>query len=198
MRLWTHLGLELLHSGAGHRGLLRGFFSRVRDQDGGMCGIEDTATQMKKWKWKHYRYTSTTGPHTDNYRKFSHRPHSAPISTMKEVNAESHKPVDKCSEQHYTQEPQSENSPNVHQQMSDSRVQCLPRLQDSVQFSHSVLSNSFQLHESQHARPRCPSPTPEFILTHVHRVGDATQPFHPLSSPSPPAPNPSQHQGLFQ
>ena len=31
----------------------------------------------------------------------------------------------------------------------------------------------------------------------VHRVGDAIQPSHPLSSPSPPAPNPSQHQGLF-
>ena len=34
--------------------------------------------------------------------------------------------------------------------------------------------------------------------THVHRVGDAIRPSHPLSSPSPPAPNPSQHQGLFQ
>ena len=39
---------------------------------------------------------------------------------------------------------------------------------------------------------------PEFTQTHVHRVGDAIQPCHPLSSPSPPAPNPSQHQGLFQ
>ena len=38
---------------------------------------------------------------------------------------------------------------------------------------------------------------PEFTQTHVHRVGDAIQPSHPLSSPSP-APNPSQHQGLFQ
>ena len=37
---------------------------------------------------------------------------------------------------------------------------------------------------------------PEFIQTHVHRVGDAIQPSHPLSSPSPPAPTPSQHQGL--
>ena len=37
----------------------------------------------------------------------------------------------------------------------------------------------------------------EFTQTHVHRVGDAIQPSHPLSSPSP-APNPSQHQGLFQ
>ena len=34
--------------------------------------------------------------------------------------------------------------------------------------------------------------------SHVHQVGDAIQPSHPLSSPSPPAPNPSQHQGLFQ
>ena len=38
----------------------------------------------------------------------------------------------------------------------------------------------------------------EFTQTHVHRVGDAIQPSHPLSSPSPPAPNPSQHQSLFQ
>ena len=39
---------------------------------------------------------------------------------------------------------------------------------------------------------------PEFTQTHVHRVGDAIQASHPLSSPSPPAPNPSKHQGLFQ
>ena len=37
-----------------------------------------------------------------------------------------------------------------------------------------------------------------FTQTHVHRVGDAIQPSHPLSSPFPPAPNPSQHQSLFQ
>ena len=39
---------------------------------------------------------------------------------------------------------------------------------------------------------------PEFTQTHVHQVGDAILPSHPLSSPSPPAPNPSQHQSLFQ
>ena len=39
---------------------------------------------------------------------------------------------------------------------------------------------------------------PEFTQTHVHRVSDAIQPSHPLSSPSSPAPKPSQHQGLFQ
>ena len=39
---------------------------------------------------------------------------------------------------------------------------------------------------------------PEFSQTHVHRVHDAIQPSHPRSSPSPPAPNPSQHQSLFQ
>ena len=39
---------------------------------------------------------------------------------------------------------------------------------------------------------------PEFTQTHVHRVSDAIQPSHPLSSPSPLAPNPSQHQSLFQ
>ena len=39
---------------------------------------------------------------------------------------------------------------------------------------------------------------PELTQTHDHQVGDAVQPSHPLSSPSPPVPNPSQHQGLFQ
>ena len=39
---------------------------------------------------------------------------------------------------------------------------------------------------------------PEFTQTHAHRVDDAIQPSHPLSSPSPPAPDPFQHQGLFQ
>ena len=39
---------------------------------------------------------------------------------------------------------------------------------------------------------------PEFTPTHVHQVCDAIQPSHLLLSPSPSAPNPSQHQGLFQ
>ena len=39
---------------------------------------------------------------------------------------------------------------------------------------------------------------PEFTETQVHRVSDAIQLSHPLLSPSPPAPNPSQHQSLFQ
>ena len=38
----------------------------------------------------------------------------------------------------------------------------------------------------------------EFTQTHIHRVSDANQPSHPLLTPSPPAPNPSQHQNLFQ
>ena len=59
----------------------------------------------------------------------------------------------------------------------------------SVQFSHSVMSDSLRPHELQHARPPCP--------THVHRVSDAIKPYHPLLAPSLPAPNPSQHQRLF-
>ena len=68
----------------------------------------------------------------------------------------------------------------------------------SVQFSHSVVSNSFQPHELQHTRPPCPSPLLEFTQTQVHTVSDAIQPSHLLSSLSPPAPNSSQHQSLFQ
>ena len=62
-------------------------------------------------------------------------------------------------------------------------------------FSRSVMSNSLQPHEPGllvHHQLL------EFIQTHVHWVGDAIQPSHPLSSPFPPAPNPSQHQGLLK
>ena len=68
----------------------------------------------------------------------------------------------------------------------------------SVQFSHSVMSYSLQPHESQHARPPYLSPLPEFTQTHAHRVSDTIQPSQPLSSPSPPAPDSSQHQSFFQ
>ena len=68
----------------------------------------------------------------------------------------------------------------------------------SDQISRSVVSDSLRPHEPQHARPPCPSPTPGVHSTHVHWVSDAIQPSHPLSSPSPLAPNPSQHQRLFQ
>ena len=71
-------------------------------------------------------------------------------------------------------------------------------LHPSVQFSHSVVSDS--LWPMNRSMPGLPVhyQLPEFTQTHVHRVGDAIQPSHPLSSPSPPAPNPSKHQGLFQ
>ena len=59
------------------------------------------------------------------------------------------------------------------------------------------MSDSLRPHETQHARPPVHHQLPEFTQTHVHRVSDAIQPSHALSSPSPPAPNPSQHQSLF-
>jgi len=68
----------------------------------------------------------------------------------------------------------------------------------SVQFSRSVVSDSLQIHGLQHARLPCPSSISGATQTHVHRVGDAIQPSPLLSSPSPPAFNLSQHQGLFQ
>ena len=68
----------------------------------------------------------------------------------------------------------------------------------SVQFSCSVVSDSLRPHESQHARPPGPSSTPR-----VHSDSSPSSPWcHPVISssviPSPPAPNPSQHQSLFQ
>ena len=58
------------------------------------------------------------------------------------------------------------------------------------------MSDSLWPHALQHARPPCP--LPEFTQTHVHWVGDAIQPSHPLLSPSPSTFNLSQHQGLFK
>ena len=60
-----------------------------------------------------------------------------------------------------------------------------------------VVSDSLWPHGLQHTRPPCPPPTTRFTQTHVHWVGDAIQPSHPLSSPSLPAFNLSQHQDLF-
>ena len=64
----------------------------------------------------------------------------------------------------------------------------------SVQFSCSDMSNSLWPQRLQHTRPPCLSPTPRAYSNSCHWVGDAIQPSHPLSSPSPPAFNLSQHQ----
>ena len=62
------------------------------------------------------------------------------------------------------------------------------------------LSRSDSLQPHDRSTPGLPvhHQLPEFTEIHVHRVGDAIQPSHPLSSPSPPALNLSQHQGLFK
>ena len=76
----------------------------------------------------------------------------------------------------------------------------LNRKKRSVQFS-SVSQWCLTLCDPMnHSTPGLPvhHQLPEYTQTHVHRVGDAIQPSHPLSSPSPPAPSPSQHQSLFQ
>ena len=63
-------------------------------------------------------------------------------------------------------------------------AQLCPTLSDTMDYS----TPGFPVH---HQLPEPPQ-------THVHCIGDTIQPSHPLSSPSPPALNPSQHQGLFQ
>ena len=60
------------------------------------------------------------------------------------------------------------------------------------------MSDSLQPHGLQHTRLPCPSPTPGVAQTHVHQVSNAIQLSHPLLSPTPPAFNLSQHQGLFK
>ena len=70
----------------------------------------------------------------------------------------------------------------------------------SVQFSSVAQSCPILCNPMNCSTPGLPvhHRLPEFTQTHVHPISDAIQPSHPLSSPSPPAPNPSQHQSLFQ
>ena len=70
----------------------------------------------------------------------------------------------------------------------------------TVQFSSVALSFTTLRYPMNRSTPGLPvhHQLPEFTQTQVHRVSDAIQPSRPLSSPSPPAPNPSQHQSLLQ
>ena len=68
----------------------------------------------------------------------------------------------------------------------------------SVEFSHSVVSNSLQHHGLQHTRLSCSSPAPGACSNCVHSVCDAIQTSHPLLCTSPPAFNISWHQDLFK
>ena len=80
----------------------------------------------------------------------------------------------------------------------------LPFLQEvviqfsSIQFSRSVMSDSLRLRECSTPGLPVHQQLLDFTQTHVHWVGDAIQPSHPRLYTSPPAPNPSQHHGLFQ
>ena len=77
---------------------------------------------------------------------------------------------------------------------------CIYTMEYSVQFSSVAQSCPTLCNPMKCSLPGLPvhHQFPEFTQTHVHRVSDAIQPSHPLSSPSPPAPNPSKHQSLFQ
>jgi len=92
------------------------------------------------------------------------------------------KNITKVNKMSYKETPQSESFQTYFQFSSDAQS-CLT-LCDPMNCSTPRLSVHHQL--------------PESTQTHVHRVDDAIQPSHPLSSPSPPALNLSQHQGLFQ
>ena len=108
--------------------------------------------------------------------------HQLPEFTQTHV----HRVIDAIQPSHPLSSP-SPLAPNPSQQNSDqirSVAQSCPTLCDPMNRSTPGLPVHHQL--------------PEFTQTHVHRASDAIQPSHPLWSPSPPAPNPSQHQSLFQ
>ena len=70
----------------------------------------------------------------------------------------------------------------------------------SAQFSTIAQSCPIICDPMNHSMPDLPvhHQLPDFTQTHVHQVRNTIQPSHPLLSPFPPAPNPSQHQSLFQ
>ena len=78
-----------------------------------------------------------------------------------------------------------------------SHLQSFPALVQFSSVAHSCLTLCDTMNRSTPGLP-VHHQLPEFTQTLVHRVSDAIQPSHPLSSPSSPAPNPSQHQSLFQ
>ena len=78
----------------------------------------------------------------------------------------------------------SQENYKIHLSQSTSVAQLCPTLCDPMDFS----IPGFPVNQQ----------SPEHAQTNVHQVGDAIQPSHPLLSPSPPAFNRSQHQGLFQ
>ena len=79
-----------------------------------------------------------------------------------------------------------------------SRDVTLPTISHSVQFRSVAQSYPTLCDPMDHSTPGLPvhHQHPEFTQTQIHRVGNIIQPSHPLSSPSPPVPNPSQHQSL--
>ena len=92
-------------------------------------------------------------------------------------------------------------SPKTMTPMSDLEVRLInKKCLSSVQFSSVTQSRPTLCDPMNRSTPGFPvhHQFPESTQTHVHWVSDAIQPYHPLSSPSPLAPNPSQHQGLFQ
>ena len=101
---------------------------------------------------------------------------------------------------HFSQRTSSRFDSLVVENHNSFRFQKCPNswILSSVQFSRSVVSDSLWPLEPQHTGLPVHHQLPESTQTHVHWVGNAIQPFHPLLPPSPPALNLSQHQSLFK
>ena len=89
---------------------------------------------------------------------------------------------------------------SAHQQNNSCLLSLCMRFRHAAQFSSVAQLCPIPCDPMNCSTPGLPvhHRLPEFTQTHVHRVDDAIQLSHPLSSPSPPAHNPSQHQSLFQ
>ena len=120
----------------------------------------------------------------------------AEILVLKKIRANILKKTQTFSQCLYSQ---NWNNSNVHHRKMEKQIVVEYYNEfSSVQFSCSVVSNS--LWPMNCSTPGLPvhHQLLEFTKTHVHRVSNAIQSSHPLSSPSPPAPSRSQHQSLLQ
>ena len=112
-----------------------------------------------------------------------------------------------------TIEAQIQCPPLLHEQLKTVAIEAWDRItpQEEPTGSYTKIFRSDQIRSVAQSCPTLCNPMnrsmpglpvhpqlPEFTQTHIHRVSDAIQPSHPLLSPSPLAPNPSQHQSLFQ
>ena len=149
------------------------------------------------------KHRVTIWPSTCSLRRIPKRDENIYPDRESDMTEQQQQPTQKLipeclQQQHYPKLPKGRNNRDVHMSMNKWYV-VYPCNGVSVKFSSVAQSCPTLCDPINCSMPGLPvyHQLPEFTQTHAHRVGDTIQPSHPLSSPSLPALNPSQHQGLL-